>query len=114
MCEGKLENGGFDANSGIKFSPKCLTTRRLCKQKIYKDSIPTSLLHKWRSAGEIQAVSDKIVLTAESSCTFTVSFYRNCLGIQIVALKMNLEQTESLNFESPLTAAKTFEFRAVD
>jgi hypothetical protein len=82
VCEGKLENGGFDAKSGIKFSPKRLTTRRLCKQKIHKDSIPTLLLHKWRSAGETQALGDKVVLLAEGSCTFAVSFYQNCLGFK--------------------------------
>lgn len=114
MCEGKLENGGSDASSGIKFSPKRLTTGRLCKQKIHKDSIPTSLLHKWKSAGEIQALGSKVVLVAEGSCTFAVSFYQNCLSIQSTASKMSLEQTESLNSESPPTAAQTLKFKAAN
>jgi hypothetical protein len=46
----------------------------------------------------------KIMLAAEGNCPFTIDFYQSYLGIQIVAFKMDVELTESLNFELPLAA----------
>jgi hypothetical protein len=46
VCEGKLENERFSAESRIKFSPKRLSTRGLGKQKIHKDSIPMLLFRE--------------------------------------------------------------------